>query len=320
MTVPQGKRKYRYRTLFLYPGQGAQHVGMGRFFFEKYPQQAENLFTRAEHVLNFPLHRLCCNGPEDKLNLDLNAQLAVYVVSCVVTDVLKAHRVQPDVLSGYSSGFYAAAYAAGCFTFEEGLQVVKQAGEILLDTGNRWGEGGMGVVFGLPADDIRRVCRDTGEVETTIYNTPRQIIVSGDKRQVLTVLKQCRDMGALDSYPLPVAAAYHSSFMAGATRRFLAEVDGSFFHDPAVPLYSYSSLDRLETGEQVMTAMGKQLSRAVRWVDLIRSLQNMGIRHWVEAGPGAVISRTVRWIDRKIDIYNTARQNSLARTLKAVLA
>lgn len=311
------KRKCRYRAVFLYPGQGAQHVGMGRFFLENYPQ-AEDLFKRADSVLNFPLSRLCCHGPEDELNLDLNAQLAVYVVSCLATDVLKAHRVRPEVLSGYSSGFYAAAYAAGCFTFEEGLQVVKQAGEILLNTGNRRGKGGMGVVFGLPADDIIRLCRDAGDVEAAIYNTPRQIVVSGDKQQVLAVLKKCRDKGALDSYLLPVAAAYHSSFMAEATRRFLQEVDGALFHDPAVPLYSYSSLERLETGKQVLTAMGHQLSSAVRWVDLIRKLESMGIRHWLEAGPGAVVSRTVRWIDRKIDIHNTARQQSLARTLQAV--
>ena len=119
------------KLTFLFPGQNSQQVGMGFDFFQNY-SIARQLFEQADHHLGFSLSRICFEGPEEDLNQDLNAQLAMYTVSCIITDVLKIFKVLPHMVSGYSSGFYAAAYAAGCFDFIQGLDIVRQAGEFLL--------------------------------------------------------------------------------------------------------------------------------------------------------------------------------------------
>ena len=164
-------------VVFLYPGQGSQQVGMGLDLYHTHPE-AREIFDQADHLLGFSLSRLCFEGPEEELNLDLNAQLAVYTVSCILTDVLRANNVLPDVVSGYSSGFYAAAYAADCFDFADGLHLVRRAGEILLDNGRKI-DGAMAVIFGLSLEKVDSICQQVGAAEIAILNTPRQTIISG---------------------------------------------------------------------------------------------------------------------------------------------
>jgi len=143
------REKIEHSPIFLYPGQGSQHVGMGFDLYQTYPE-AREIFDHADRLLGFSLSRLCFEGPEEELNRDLNAQLAVYTVSCAFTDILTTQNILPDVVSGYSSGFYSAAYAAGCFDFAGGLYIVKRAGKILLGEGQKI-EGSMAVIFGLPS-------------------------------------------------------------------------------------------------------------------------------------------------------------------------
>jgi [acyl-carrier-protein] S-malonyltransferase len=139
---------------------------------------AREVFDQADHNLGFSLSRLCFEGPEEELNQDLNAQLAVFTISCIVTDLLVANDIPPDAVSGYSSGFYAAAYGAGCFDFADGLELVRRAGEILLEEGMKI-DGGMAVIFGLSLEKVSRICEKVGEVEVAIRNTATQNVISG---------------------------------------------------------------------------------------------------------------------------------------------
>lgn len=300
-------------VVFLYPGQGSQQVGMGLDLYQTYPG-AREIFDQAEHLLGFSLSRLCFEGPEEELNLDLNAQLAVYTVSCILTDVLRSNDVLPDMVSGYSSGFYAAAYAAGCFDFGDGLQLVKRAGEILLDDGRKI-DGTMAVIFGLSLEKVDSICQRVGDTEIAILNTPRQTIISGIRSSVRRAMQLSLNAGALDAYALPVATAYHSRFMEQGSTRLLAEIKDDHLRDPRIPLISYLFLESVPNKKELKETMTAQLTRPVLWVDLIKRLRNNNTRLLIEIGPGAVISRTVRWIDRKIEIVNTATKE---RLLKAV--
>jgi len=302
--------------VFLYPGQGAQLVGMGFDLYQNYPV-ARQIFNQADRILGFALSRLCFKGPEEELNSDLNAQLAVYTVSCILTEILRDNKIRPDRVSGYSSGFYAAAYAADCFDFSYGLYLVKRAGEILLEEGREI-TGGMAVVFGLSPEKVKDICRQVGNVEVAILNTPRQIIISGIRSSINEAMELSLREGALDVYPLPVATAYHSSFMQQSSKRFIGAINEEHLNNPQIPVMSYLSLEKISSKQDLKKIMAVQLSGPVLWIDLIKGISNNDTRLLLEVGPGAVIFRTVKWIDRNIEVMNTAtaeRLNTVIRRL-----
>lgn len=289
--------------VFLYPGQGSQHAGMGADLYQAYPE-AGKIFSEADQRLGFPLSKLCFNGPEQELNRDLNAQLAVYTVSCIMTDIFKSQGIVPDAVTGYSAGFYGALYTAGCYDFGQGLDIVRMAGKILLEEGKKI-DGAMAVIFGLSADAVRDICLETGDVDIAIYNTPRQIVISGLFSSVKKVMETSLAAGALDAYLLNAATAYHSEFVTGAGSRLLKAISDRELKDPAIPVFSYTTLNEITGAEEVKDVMCMQLNHPVRWVQLIRLFKDSGMRLCVEVGPGAVLARTVRWIDRNVEMMVT---------------
>jgi malonyl CoA-acyl carrier protein transacylase len=299
---------------FLFPGQGPQKIGMGRDLETNFPL-ASTRFDEAGCQLGFSIRDLCMKGPEARLNQDVNAQLALYTISCIITDILKNENISPRLCTGYSSGFYAAAYAAGCFDFTTGLTLVKDAGEILLEEGKQI-DGGMAVIFGLPAEHVRNILKKEKQVEIAILNTSRQIVISGINARIKSVMDVAVKEGALDAHPLPVATAYHSRFMAPAGRRFLKTMKNKTFSAPRIPLFSYTTLAPIADAGSLCEAMAGQLSRPVLWVDLIKKLRHKNVRQMVEIGTGTMLSRTIRWIDRTIAMMNTDTADSVKRVIK----
>jgi [acyl-carrier-protein] S-malonyltransferase len=285
---------------YLYPGQSPQKVGMGRDLYHRFAR-AREIFNTADAFLGFPLSNLCFKGPTDQLNQDLNCQLAVYTHSCAVSAILKDHGLEADVVSGYSSGFYAAAYGAGCFTFTQGLEIVHRAGVLLLERAAEV-DSSLGVVFGLDPEEVIEICRQSGQVQPAIFNTPRQIIISGLTDQVETALQKAQAAGALDTYRLPAATAYHSALMAPVGERLLKVIDPKTLNPPQRKLISYSSLTPIMDARDLVETMAMQLSNPVRWVELIQNLRGKGLERTYEIGPGQVLTRTLRWIDRNIEM------------------
>jgi [acyl-carrier-protein] S-malonyltransferase len=302
------------KTIFLFPGQGSQSVGMGHDLYQAYPL-ARRRFDQADEVLGYPLSRICFEGPADVLDSDLNAQLAVYTVSCILCDLLKQTGIQPDTVTGYSSGYYAAAYAAGALSFGQGLTIVKQAGEILISEGRQIA-GHMAVIFGVPYQDVATICTQVNDVDVAIINTRQQVIVSGLAPAVTLAMERCLAAGALDAYALPAETAYHSRFMAGAQRRFREKISGDQLRDPQIPIISYVTLNAAPDKDALVRTMASQLAKTVRWLDLIRMFCESRPTCFMEVGPGAVISRAVRWIDREVEIFAVGSAQALRRMIK----
>ena len=291
------------RLVFLYPGQGSQQVGMGLNLYERH-EEARKIFDRADSLLGFSLSGLCFEGPQRELDHDLVAQMAVFTLGCALSAVLERKRILPEAATGYSSGFYAAAYAAGCFDFDTGLIIVKRAGELLLDQAGTM-KGCMAVIFGLSRQRVEKICRHTEGATIAIVNTTRQIIISGIDTAVKKVMAIALKEGALDAYMLSVGAPYHSSFMAPAGARFLGELRDMAVEKPGIPLVSYHTLKKVTGAASLRMIMATQLSHPVLWVDLIRAIHRPETV-FVELGAGAVIARTVRWIDRTIKIASVS--------------
>lgn len=294
---------------FIYPGQGAQEVGMGADLCETY-SLAGKRFQQADDFLGYSLQNLCTHGPREPLFQDVNAQLGIFTISTIVTDLLKNENLVPNICTGYSSGFYAAAYAAGCFDFLTGLSIVRKAGEILLQEGQNC-DGGMAVIFGLSCEQVLSISQKVGPVDMAIHNTPRQVVISGLKPGVEEVMTEAMHQGALDTHWLPTATAYHSRFMANAGELLRNEVDIDDISTPQVPLYSYATTQQIMDNRTLIDVMAMQLSHPVLWVDLIRKLRHNLAHTLVEIGPGTMLSRSIRWIDRHIPIMDTSSPNRI---------
>ena len=308
-----GNVRMKGKLIFLFPGQGSQSVGMGRDLYQGYPL-GRRRFDQADEALGYPLSRICFEGPAEVLNRDINAQLGIYTISCILCDLLKQAGLKPHKVTGYSSGYYAAAYAAGGLSFAQGLAIVKQAGEILLSEGRQIA-GQMAVIFGLPYQDVAAICTQTKDVDVAIVNTRQQVIISGLAPAVSHAMERCLAAGALDAYTLPAETAYHSRFMAGAQQRFLEEIPRDQLYDPQIPIISYTTLNAATDKHALAQTMASQLSETVRWLDLICALRESRPTCFLEVGPGAVISRAVRWIDREIQISAVGSAKALQRKI-----
>jgi [acyl-carrier-protein] S-malonyltransferase len=286
----------------MFPGQGAQAVGMGRDLADTFPE-ARGLLERAETHMRLPLGEMMFEGPQERLNEDFTAQVAVYTVSCMVAAVLEARSIRAAALAPYSSGLYAAAYAAGALEFEAGLTLMREA-DCCIRRQN--GQGAMGAVLGLSAAQVADLCAEvSGVVEVSIINTHHQIIVSGERPAVEALLQKAAAAEALKTALLPASASYHCSLLANADQCLAARVARTPVANPHTPIISYIDAAALTSAPAVAMMLSNQLSNPVDWVAVVENLVRDGLSPMVEIGPGQMLGRCVRWIHRRATVLNT---------------
>ena len=300
---------------FLFPGQGAQYVGMGRDLVERFAE-SEDLLERAEFHLNLPLGEIMFSGPEERLHEDLNAQLAVYTVSCMVADLLANRSIRAATLAPYSSGIYGAAYGAGVVDFETGLALIVEADRCINEANS---QGGMGVVLGLSLSEVEEMCeRVEGKVEVSIVNTRHQIIVSGERPAVDGLLKLAADSEALKTDRLPAAAPYHCSLLTSADYCLAKKIAKIPMNEPHTPILSYIDQKPLVKAAQVAELLSIQLRSQVQWVGVVEELVRQNLAPMVEIGPGQMLSRSVRWIYRQAQVLYTDTAGALENTIQSL--
>jgi [acyl-carrier-protein] S-malonyltransferase len=295
------------KPAFLFPGQGAQTVGMGKLLVESTPQ-AKAIFERANQVLGYDLLQVCLEGPADKLDSTVYSQPALFVTSLAALEWLKANK--PEVfnscqaVAGLSLGEYTALVFANVLTFEDGLRVVQERGRAMQDAADAV-PSGMISILGLDAEKTQVVCHEakTGDeiLQIANYLCPGNIVVSGHKSACERVAPLAEKAGAMKTIPLAVAGAFHTPLMQPAVERLQRALAGVTLNKPRIPVISNVDAESHDDPEQIRELLVRQVVAPVRWEDSIRKMLSHGHTPLWEVGPGRVLRGLLKRIDRKAE-------------------
>jgi [acyl-carrier-protein] S-malonyltransferase len=309
------------KTAFLFPGQGAQTVGMGADIGGAFPAAAE-LFRKANDIVGFDLERMCFEGPADQLNSTTMSQPAIFVTSAVLLEVLRTSPatkgLRPDVTAGLSMGEYTALYAAGLLTFEEGLRLVRKRGEAM-QTAAEATEGTMVTIIGLEDQRVRGLCHEAsaGELlEPVNFNCPGQVVVSGTVGACERAERLADQYGAIKAVRLEVAGAFHTRLMAGAAEALGQALRQARIAEPAsVATIANISAEYYRTAEDVIDGLTHQLTSPILWHKCMERLLADGVEEFYEIGPGRVLTGLMKRINRKTKVMNISDLSSVQALL-----
>lgn len=287
---------------FLFPGQGSQYVGMGKDLVEGF-DEARKIYDLAENVLQFPLKKICFEGPEEELKQTQFTQPAIFVHSIVLDSFLKNRGMNPSAVAGHSLGEYSALTSAEAISFADALQLVKIRGEQMQKSGEK-NPGTMAALIGVDKNEVERICKEasqTGIVQPANFNCPGQIVISGSHAGIDRAMEIARDRGVRLVKKLEVGGAFHSPLMADALDGLIDALNNVSIKKASVPIYNNIEAKPISEPESIRESLKKQLLAPVQWQSIIINLIKDGSREFVEVGPKNVLQALLKRINNEVD-------------------
>ena len=308
------------RVGFVFPGQGAQHIGMGKKIAETCPAAAE-LYGRANEILGYDLRRLCFEGPASELDSTVVSQPAIFVTSLACLEKLKME--QPDLpgrcemTSGLSLGEYTALVAAGVIALGDGVRLVAERGRLMQEAVPA-GEGAMAAILGLDDDVVRQCCAEAsaaGVVAAVNFNAPGQVVIAGSTAAVNAAIEKLKAAGAKRALPLPVSVPSHCELMRPAAEKLRASLESVAFNAAVIPVVQNVAA-RIEPDAAAMRdALIRQLYSPVLWVQSVEALAGLGVGRALECGPGKVLCGLNKRIVKELDCASLENAESFRAAL-----
>lgn len=288
---------------YLFPGQGAQYVGMGQALYNEY-EIAANTFKQANRILGFDLAKLCFEGPAEELVKTENCQVAILVASVAALRVHLSQRSEftPQVALGLSLGEYTALVAAESLSFADAVRLVRLRGEYMEEAGSA-NPGKMASILGLDLEEVESICRESG-AEVANLNCPGQAVVSGKIEAVDKASELARKKNAKRVIMLEVNGAFHSSLMASVSHKLAAALKEVIIFPPKIPVVSNVTAYSQDDPDQIKENLIDQVSTTTRWEESIRHVAERGITTFLEIGPGTVLKGLLRRIDPNLICHN----------------
>ncbi len=305
------------KIAFVFPGQGAQAVGMGKDAYDG-NAASRDVFDRADSALGFSISKLSFEGPEEELRQTANTQPALLATSIALLEAYKSQGIRPDYVAGHSLGEYSALVAAGVLGFEDAIRLVRARGQFM-EQAVPSGQGAMAAVLGAERDALAALCADVtskvGTVELANVNCPGQIVVSGSAEGVAEVGVRGKEAGAKRVIPLEVSGPFHSSLMKPAADKLATELAKVVFNDAAVPVIANVNAQPVTSGEELRQLLVEQVVSPVQWEDTVKQLIAEGVDTFVEIGSGTVLSGLIKKTDKSVQVISV---NTAAAAVGAV--